>query len=575
MPKGIHFKTDTSELVQWLDKRQASLARAREPMEPVWKDIRLYFEPTLGKALVEGDPNQRTADRDDRLILNSTSRIVLGRMAAGLQSGITNQSRQWFKLNSLDQRTKEMAAVRQWLDETTDTCSGILNRSNAYPALDQTYRYLSEFGTSAGVVYADEETDVHIYLADTGSYWLAENRRGRVETMSYLRQMTLAQIREEFGESALPASFRERIRNGRQEDLEKVRCHICRNDPDRFLDLDPARPFASVYYLDATRDNGADGILAIRSFGYNPILAPRWEVYDSVYGIGPAHHGLGDAKQLQSLEEDKLRVIELEVNPPMLVPDSMKNEAIDTGPGGITYYKDIGGNGKPTVGRLFDTHGQLQPVLLAIADTEARLNRTFYADLFAMMINLQTQPKPMTAREVNELSGEKVSLLGPILTRLNTDLLDPLIDAVFAIAIENGLVKEAPPVLRGKPLRVEYVSSLHVEQAATTRLSGLYRIAEFAAGIAKFNPNIVDKLDTDQMVDIAATSLTENGVVRDDDKVAQLRHERVAQAQQAQQAELQAKYAPAMARAAKDLSQTPIGDGTALDAALGTERGPA
>jgi hypothetical protein len=566
MPKGIQFKTDTAELVQWLSKRKISLEKARTPMEAVWKDIRLYFEPYLGKALIEGDPNQRTADRDDELILNSTSRIALGRMAAGLQSGITNQSRQWFKLNSLDQKAKEMSAVRTWLDETTETCSGILNRSNAYPALDQIYKHLGEFGTAAGVVYADEETDLHIYIADCGSYWLAENRRGRVETMLYLRQMSLVQIRDEFGEDSLPAQFKERIKRGEEESIEKVYCHICRNDPKRIKDADSTRPFVSIYYLDSHKDNGADGILAIRSFSYNPIIAPRWEVYDSVYGVGCAHHGLGDAKQLQKLEEDKLRVVELEVDPPMLVPDSMKLEAVDTGPGGITYYREMGGGGKPTVGRLFETNSQLQPVLLAIQDTEARLSRTFYSDLFAMMINLQTQPKQMTAREVNELSGEKVSLLGPILTRMNSDLLDPLIDAVFAIAIENGLIKDAPPILKGKPLRVEYVSSLHVEQAATTRLSGLYRIAEFAAGIAKFNPNIVDKLDTDQMVDIAATSLTENGVVRDDEDVAKIRQARDEQQQKMMQQEMQAKYAPAMAKAAKDLSQTPVGEGNALEA---------
>ena len=206
--------------------------------------------------------------------------------------------------------------------------------------------------------------------------------------------------------------------------------------------------------------------------------------------------------------------------------------------------------------------------MLAIQDTENRLKQTFYSDLFAMMINLNMQPKQMTAREVNELSGEKVALLGPILTRLNNDLLNPIVDAVFAIAIDLGILPEAPSILQGKELRVEYVSSLHVDQAATSRLSGLYRILEFAGGIAKFNPEIVDKLDTDEMIDIAAKSLVENGVVRDDEDVKAIRAARAEAQAKAAQAEQQARMIPAMAKAGRDLAATPVGDGNALEAAL-------
>lgn len=562
------FKTDTAALRAWLDKRGTSLSNIRTPFEATWLEIRSQFEPNLGKALVDGDANHRAAENEDQAILNSTPRIVLSRAAAGLQSGITNQSRQWFKLNPTDNRVKENRAVRVWLDETTETLNSILNRSNSYPALIQIYFYLLAFGTAAAVVYEDSETDLHVYVADLGSYWIGENRRGRVETLRYRRQMTLGQIAEEFGERPLPQQIKDRIREGRTEELVPVICHIERHDPKRFRDIDESRQFVSVYFLE-TKEGPADGILDIRSFAYNPILGPRWATFGSVYGIGCGHQGLADAKMLQALEEDKLRVVEQEVSPAMVVPASMKGESVDSGPGGVTYENDLGaGGGKSGIRRLFDTREQIQAVLLTIQETEKRLNQTFFNDLFAMMVNLQTQPKQMTAREVNELSGEKVALLGPILTRMNADLLDPLIDAVFAIAAERGLLKEAPQALQGHPLRVEYVSSLHVEQTATTRLSGLYRLLEIAGTIAKFNPDIIDKFDCDEMIDISAQVLTEYGVVRDDKEVEKIRSERARQQAQMMQAEMQAKQAPAIAKAAKDLSQTQMGDGTALDVAM-------
>ena len=89
----------SAELLKWATTVKASLEKARLPFEGLWGDIRRNFEPTLGKALSQGrDLNEEAAKRDDEAILNSKTRDVVGRLASGLQSGITNQARQWFRL---------------------------------------------------------------------------------------------------------------------------------------------------------------------------------------------------------------------------------------------------------------------------------------------------------------------------------------------------------------------------------------------------------------------------------------------------------------------------------------------
>jgi len=565
------FKSDTQELRTWLNKRKSSLEQRRLPFESLWKDIREYYEPTLGKGLLEGSVDEVAAKRDDEKILNTTPRLLLHRMGAGLQSGITNQSRRWFNFAALDNDLTEYSAVRQWLDSTAEAVSSAMNRSNVYPALDQTYLHLGQFGTAAGIIYPDDENTVHLRMIDCGNYWLGDDKRGRVTSVLERISMTLDQVVEEFGKGWTPDRIIERIKNGKGDERVTV-WHLVQKHtrPDLIKDIAKDRLFASVYWLDgdASQDKN-NGIIAIRSFSYNPIIAPRWATNGTVYGIGCGQLGLGDTKQLQQLEADKLALVEQEIDPAMAAPASMKDWPLQTGAGGITYYPDMQGKGGVPITRMFETRAQIQPLLEAISATEQRLRQTFYADLFALMINLNMQPKQMTAREVNELSSEKVALLGPILTRLNTDLLNPLVDAVFAIAIKQGLVEEAPPILQGQELKVEYVSSLHVEQAAASRLTGLYKIAEFTGALAQIAPSAVDKLDVDQMVDVAATSLVEFGVVRDDKKVAALRQARHEQEVQMAQAQAQAQQAKQMASAAKDLSQTPVGQGgTALDAIL-------
>ena len=563
------FRSNTRELKQWLGKRQASLEQERLPMESLWRDVRLHFEPFLGKGLIDGDPDSRVSEREDESIYNTEPRILLHRMGAGLQSGITNQARQWFKLATVDKKLAEYPTVRKWLDQSTEIVQSAMNRSNVYPALDQLYMHLGCFGTSAGLVVPDDENVAHVHIVDEGNYWIAENRRGRVETLLRRRSMTVGTLIEEFGEGWLPDQVMERAKQGRLEERYTVMNLVCRHDPARFKDVQRERLFVSVYWLDGQNNDTNAGILAIRSFSYNPILAPRWAVHGSAYGVGCGILGLADAKQLQALELDKLKLVEAEVDPAMAAPASMKGLPIDTGPGGITYYDPIAMGGRAggiPVGRLFETRQQIQAVLLAIEATEKRLGRTFYSDLFSMMLNLDMQAKPMTAREVNERSAEKVAQIGPILTRLNNDLLDPLVDAIFALCAEADEFPVRDAILEEQPLRIEYVSSLHVEQQSATRMSGLFKLAEFVGGLAQFKPDIVDKCDFDEMVDVASVAMTEHGVVRDDKSVREIRKARADQEAQIRQAEVTAKSVPAVSRAAKDLSQTPLGTGSALDA---------
>ena len=50
-------QTDLEGLRGWLDRRAASLKREREPHEAGWKTLSEHYEPDLGRALFEDDPD--------------------------------------------------------------------------------------------------------------------------------------------------------------------------------------------------------------------------------------------------------------------------------------------------------------------------------------------------------------------------------------------------------------------------------------------------------------------------------------------------------------------------------------
>jgi hypothetical protein len=197
-----------------------------------------------------------------------------------------------------------------------------------------------------------------------------------------------------------------------------------------------------------------------------------------------------------------------------------------------------------------------------------RINRVFYLDLFSMMLNLQQRPIQITAREVNELSQEKISLLGPVLTRLDFDMLNPLIDAVFYIMYQKGRFPPPPQSLANSPLSVRYMSVLHTEQQAASRLGSMIKLVDFAGMLIQAAPTCVDKIDADQAIDEAGSVLNvPSGIIRADDDVAAIRQQRAKIEQQRVQAQ-QAAMLPAMASAAKSASQTRIGQGSALDSII-------
>lgn len=600
------FRTDCLKLRKWLDVRKRTLHKKRLPHESKWRDIRKNFCPTLGKSLdsAEWDTNDRDAQRDDEAIYNSTPVIQHEKLAAGLQSGITNQARQWFVFRARNEKAADSAAVRQYLGKITNYAHDRINGSNIYAALDQIYRRLAAFGQSVALLVPDDEMVMRLIVSDEGSYWISEDRRGRVNQLMRRLRYTLSQMEDDFGRDALTDAMREALDKGELEE-ERTVWHLVfpvRALPNDLViyDIPNDREYASVYWLESGNAE-CGGILAIRSYDYCPIIAPRWEVNGlSPYGHGPGEKGLGDAKELQRLELSSLRISEMESNPPYAVPSSLRGEAIDTGPGGLVFYDPIAaGSDRIPIGSLFQTPGNASLVEQKIQAVTDRLNRIFYVDLFAMLLNLEMRQQPRTAAEVNELAQEKVSLLGPVLTRLNQDLLKPLVDGVWHLAyakvIEDAQaaggdatgILDAPEALligiapdadgRTDALEIKYTSTLHAEQEATARLSGPFRFIEFYGGVANVlqRPDLADNVDGDKLLRGAASVLDAEGYIVDEDKVKKIRKERAEAQEKAAMAErdaLAAKAQQERAASVRDLADAQLTDGgTALDVIAGAQ----
>lgn len=509
-----------------------------------WREISEHQQPRAGRFIVT---DRNKGDKRANKILDNTAVFGARTLAAGLMSGITSPARPWFRLEIRDKDLMESVAVKTWLHETTELLRNIFASSNTYRALHSMYEELGLFGTACSVVLPDFDNVIHHHPLTIGEYALATNHKGEVDTLCREFQMTVAQMVGKFGKENCSATVRDLWNKGAYDTWVDV-VHMV--EPRRQRDLTKRdsknMPFASIY-LEPGKDS-VDRFLSESGFKRFPVLAPRWQVTgNDVYGTSPGMECLGDVKQLQHQQLRKGQAIDYQVNPPLQVPTKYKEAAKARLPGGV-FYVDSMGQGQG-VRSAFEVNLNLQHLGLDIADVRERIRSAYYADLFLMMQG--DTRSGITATEVAERQEEKLLVLGPVLERLHNELLKPLIDITFDIAAEAGILPEAPPELEGMELGVEFISVLAQAQRIVGT-QGVDRLLGTVGGLAQMKPEVLDKIDFDQVVDDLGNAYGVNPkIILPDDQVAMLREQR-AQALQAQQA---AAAMPAMVDSAKTASE--------------------
>jgi len=156
-----------------------------------------------------------------------------------------------------------------------------------------------------------------------------------------------------------------------------------------------------------------------------------------------------------------------------------------------------------------------------------------------------------TATEIVERQEEKLLMLGPVLESLQDELLSPLVEMTFVYMLKAGLVPEPPQELDQQPLVIQFVSLLAQAQKLVG-IGSIDRLLGTLSVLTESKPEVWDKVDSDQVVDVYADLLgTDPKIIVSDENVALIREERAA----LKQAEQAAVVAPPLAAAAKDVNE--------------------
>lgn len=542
-------------------QRWSALKTARSSWDTSWRELARFIRPR--KSRFHSSEAASAGMTKEQAIINAAATRALKVMAAGMFAGVTSPARPWLRITTEDPGLAEWGPVKEWLDLLAKRTLAMLAKTNLYNVFHGTYEGLGWAATHCFTLEEDAKTLLRAYPHPIGEYCLATDSRGEVNTLYRTRQFTVFQAVEKFGLDAVSRRVRNAYDKGKYEEtldvLQLIEPRAVR-DPEKRNGRN--MPWASCWLeLDCGTEKA--GLLREGGFNENPIIAPRWEVLDEdVYGTGPGNEAIGDVKGLQLYERRKAQAVERIIDPPMQASRALQNLPIITRPGGLTYADPV--NGAPAISPIMQiNHGVVTVANDSVDRAVQRIREVFGSDLW-LMISESGDPQK-TAREIAERQQEKMLQLGPVMQRLDGELLTPTVTRAISVQLRRKTLPPPPPELHGQEVKLEYESIMAQAQRMITG-SAVQQGAAFVTSYAQVDPEIIDKVDGDEMVTELFDALGLNPrTLRNDDQVQQRRQAR-AQAQAQQQA---TEQGAAGAQAIKALSQADLSGDNALTRTVG------
>lgn len=489
-------------------KLRDRLKSERSNFDVLYDEVEDYVYPRK-KGYKDGEPQ---GQKEGRKVYDSTPTVASELLAASLNSTLVNPAVKWFSLKSKNQTTADLNELRDILfEEITKETSGFAN--NFYESLVEVVVY----GTCALFVGWDNDGLVFQNIHCRNVY-IDESASGRIDTVVREIEMTIRQLEQMFGRDVLPEDIKHLLEIGAETNGKKKVVHaIFPNEKHNRYSKDNVFPYKSVYILE-------EGKHLLKETGYKEIaiVCARWTKQSGeTYGRSPVIYMLPDIKMLNFFMKEMIIAAQLANRPPLLVSDEEEMKIAPIVPNGIIPYS--GAMPVP-----LQTGANISSVYSMIEEIRNRIRKGMYNDL----LMFSDQPINMTATEYVRRTEENVKLMSPMVSRLQTELLAPILVRCYGLCKRNGVLSQDAPEIEG----IEFITI--TDQAfKSQKLASMIRLIEASSPFMQIDPQCVNVLNCDTAVREVVQTLGLDNILNDEDKVQEMRA--AAQAQmEAQQAKM-------------------------------------
>lgn len=473
-------------------------------------------------------------------MFDATAALALTRFASALESMLTPRSQRWHRLTGKPGRRLSRDAML-WLEYATEKLFEFRGRPTAAFAsqIHEVYTSLGAFGTGCIFVGEIPGSGPYYKAMFLGEVFIAENQYGIVDTVYRCFKMAARQAYQKFSE-ALPDTIKVAADKEPDKMFEFLHC-VQPNDEFKPIRRDYLGKQFSSYYI-SLEGKKLIGVGGYRRF---PYMTPRYITFPGEeYGRSPAMTVLPDIKMLNEMSRTAIRAAHRKAEPPLLVHDDGVLTNIKLKPN-AQNFGGVDEQGRPKV-LPFNTNADIGLTLEMQDQRRKVINDAFLVTLFQILVE---EARQMTATEVMERTREKAALLAPAMGRQQSELLGPMVERELDILLANNLIEPPPEEL--EEYEITYESPLSKVMKAE-EATGIYRWLEAINSMAQFNPEVVDVPDYEQIVrELASTNNVPTRLVKSAEAIAQ----KMKQKQQAAAMQQAIDAAPALAGAAKNLTQ--------------------
>lgn len=436
-------------------KRRDALKALRLPREYIWREAYDFTYPDRGALIGQEGAHSEHRIEDSRVkkgkIFDSTAADAARLLAANLQDGMTPSSSRWvgFKVNNM-----KAPNINEWLDSAADTLWQNIHASNydaiAYEAfLDVVIAgmfalYVTKAREGSGKLYNFKQWPLHSIVCtdSTGD--------GFIDTVYRSFTLTAEQAVNEYGKDEVGENITKVYLTKPDQKFDFIQAIYPKIGEELKQSKEGLKlPIASVHIQVKGKHKR---ILRESGFEEMPVIVPRWmAIPDSSYAFGPVDAALADIKTLNEIVKGDLAAQELSLYGMWgAVDDGVLNpKMVKVGP-----RKVIPVMSKDSFFPL-PTGTDFKATFLEIDRLQRSIRKLLMAD------QLQPQDGPaMTATEVHIRMQLIRQILGPMYGRFQVELLEPMLNRCFGIALRAGVFADVPAELKDKNIMPTYSSPL-------------------------------------------------------------------------------------------------------------------
>jgi len=505
----------SKELVQWHIKRYTTLQRDRSNFDTMWQQIaELMYPAHANFSHVPTGGEKRMQKVYDSAAIHSNELL-----SSGLFSLLTSSASMWYGLRPVNWQLYQIKAVQEYLDTVSSIMYHEINRPIAgfNTAMHENYLGYGVFGNLT--TFVDEIPEKNSLLFQSlplYECYYVQNQHGTVDTLyrEYIR--TVEQLVRKFGKENLSVAVNKLITDNKLDTPVKCIHLICPRETANILSMKAVdMPFASVY-MEVKEKH------VIRESGFPelPFMAARFykESFET-YGRGPGATALPDVKMLMRVAQVTIRAMQKSTDPPLMLPDSGFLKPFRTTPGGINYYRKGRVNLKNDIDIIPTGNAMLG--LEYSESLHKRIREAFFVDQLQL-----TQGPQMTATEVLQRTEEKLRLMGPLLGRIQMELLGPMIQRIHGILKRAGKFPEPPMELSEEEVKIIYTSPIARAQEQV-EANGLMRALGLLEPLFKYKPDSMDVINEDEIAKgVFEMFSVRPTFVNDTDKIKGIRKDR-------------------------------------------------